>query len=93
MKDNTNMQPPVPTGNDMSYGDATQEERMDKDEDLKQGDDDTSPLAKPFEERRDLTPGAPAAEDGMDIHTDGNKAEEDEPDPTSQDAPELRENS
>ena len=37
----------VKIGNDMSYGDAKEERRTDKDDDLKKGDDNESPLAKP----------------------------------------------
>ena len=40
---------PIPTGNDVSVGDAREEGRADKDEYLKKGFDKGSPLSKPFE--------------------------------------------
>lgn len=62
---------------------------MDKDEDLKKGDDNNSPLAKPFkEQKKGITP------DGLrtagNEHNPHNMAEHEELDPTMEDSPELK---
>jgi len=77
---------PVPTGNDISEGDAREEPRTDKDEDLKKGDDDDSPLAKPFKEKeKRITPDG--LREAGNEHNTHNNAEHEEPDPTIIDAP------
>lgn len=42
--------PNISAGNQDSDGDAREEERMDKDEDLKTDEDEQSPLAKDYDE-------------------------------------------
>ncbi len=79
----------IPTGNDSVDGDARAEERMDKDEDLKKGNDNESPLAEPFKnEKKPLTPHSLSAPDGNHGHSLHNTRESDQPDPTSPDEPE-----
>ena len=88
--DNNNELPrPVPAGNDISEGDAREEGRMDKDEDLKKGDDNDSPLAEPFKaKKKGITPDGLRATGNE--HNKHNNAEHEEPDPTMRDAPDLR---
>ena len=76
----------IPTGNDLSDGDAREEGRMDKDEDLKKGDDKGSPLSKPFE-KKTLTPPSLLSPDGNHGHSNHSMGENEQPDPTDEDAP------
>ncbi len=76
------------TGNDTSDGDAREEGRMDKDEDLKKGHDKESPLSKPFtEKKRPITPPSLSSPDGNHGHSKDSMGENEQPDATSEDAP------
>jgi len=78
----------IGTGNDTSDGDAREEGRMDKDEDLKKGHDNDSPLAKPFtEKKKPITPHSLSEPDGNHGHSKNNMGENEQLDATSTDAP------
>ena len=88
MDDNITIQTPRPTGNDISDGDAREEGRMDKDDDLKKGDDKDSPLAEPFnKKKKPITPHSLSSPDGNHGHSINNTGENEQPDPTDDDAP------
>ena len=91
MSDKEKRQLPDQTGDDGSEGDAREEGRMDKDEDLKSGIDEDVPIAKPFTEKaHHVTPHSLSIPDTNHGHPKGKMGEEEEPDPTSDDAPDLQ---
>ena len=82
---------PNQAGDDGSDGDAREEGRMDKDEDLKKGVDEDAPIAKPFTEKKHhITPDSLLSQDAHNGHPGGTMDEGEEPDPTSDDAPDLK---
>ena len=91
LEENEAPRKPVSSGNDISDGDAREEGRMDKDEDLKKGNDNDSPLAKPFEEqKKKITPDSLSSPDPNNGHNKGTMDEHEEPEPTAEDMPDLK---
>ncbi len=91
MEDNITIQHPAPAGNDISDGDAREEVRMDKDEDLKNGDDKDSPLSEPFTGKKEkITPHSLSIPDVNHGHSVHNTGENEQPDPADEDAPESK---
>ena len=78
-----------PTGNDISDGDAREEERMDKDEDAKKEHDEDSSQSKRLEKRK-ITPSSLSAPDGNHGHSKHSMGENEQPDPTWTDAPDSK---
>ena len=88
LEDNITKQQPTFTGNDMTDDDARQEGRMDKDEDLKKGDDKDSPLAEPFTKKK-ITPHSLSEPDANHGHSKHSMGEDEQRDATDRDAPDT----
>jgi len=82
---------PDQTGNDSSENDAREKGHMDKDEDLKKGIDEDALLSKPFTEKKyHITPHSLSSPDANHGHPIGTMDEDEEPDPTWDDAPDSK---
>jgi len=81
----------VSSGNDLPEGDARDEERVDKDEDLKTGNDNESPLAKsePVKKHR-IMPDSLSTPDPNGGHNQHTMDEHEQRDPTESDVPDLK---
>ena len=89
LEDNVSKERPEPTGNDMTDDDARAEPRMDKDEDLKKGDDKDSPLAEPFTKKKKITPDSLSEPDANHGHSKHSMGEDEQRDATDRDAPDT----
>src|SRR5580698_10417074 len=91
-KDNNKYHREISDGNDESEGDTRDEARVDKDDDLKTGNDEGSPLAADFdkEKKHKIEPDSLSTPDRNHGHNKHSMDEHEEPDPTDEDTPELK---
>ena len=82
----------ISAGNDESDGDAREEVevRSDKDEDVKTGNDPESPVAIHEKKKRKIEPDSLSSPNANGGHSIGKMAEHEEPDPTQNDADDLK---